>query len=76
MIPVGAGLGLVVASIFALFWEYGYLFPYTYITYDYLRMIGQDRIKDAIDIHLLSLGYFFLITACGYLIFVNRTEKG
>ena len=76
MISVGVGLGLVVASIFALFWEYGYLFPYTYITYDFLRMIGQDRIKNAIDIHLLSVGYFILITACSYFIFISKNEKG
>lgn len=76
MISVGVGLGLVVASIFALFWEYGYLFPYSYITYDFMRMIGKDRIKDAIDIHLLSVAYFVLITVCSYIVFVSKSEKG
>ncbi len=72
---VGVGFALIIASMFAISWKYGYTIPYTYISLNYFNNIGIPRTSVS-NIHLLSVAYFLLITFVSYFMYINRTEKG
>jgi|APTNR8051073442_1049403.scaffolds.fasta_scaffold00694_12 hypothetical protein len=77
MIPLGAGIGLMVASLIALEWEYGYFIPYTYCPYNFFELrkvagIGQQ----GVNFHLWALGYFVLFTVLSYVLYITKKEKG
>ncbi len=74
MAPLGIGLGLVVACTFAVSWKYGYIVPYTY-TLLYFMSRG-DSVPLAVNIHLLAIVYFIVITAVSYVMFRTRKEIG
>lgn len=76
LVPVGVGFALIIASMFALSWEYGYVFPYTYTSLNYFQSTGAGSSAADISFHWLALGYFVLINFVNYLIFSRRTEKG
>lgn len=77
LVPVGTGFLIWVASISALSWKYGYTIPYTYCMYNYLKSGVQSRAATpAVDIHLMALGYFVMITMASYLLYVTSKDKG
>lgn len=71
--PVGVGLALYVASIFAINWAYGYTFPYTYCA---LHFMGKTAVTKSVNIHHLAAGYFIVITAVSYMLYMGKKEKG
>jgi lantibiotic transport system permease protein len=76
LVSVGIGLGLIIACMFALSWEYGYIFPYAYTSYQYLNMVGDNKLNSRINIHLLATVYFIIFTVISYLFFITKKEKG
>lgn len=72
LVPIGAGLCLLVASLIAIQWEYGYIMPYTYCGYSFL---GAKVLPD-VNTGLWSLGYFFVFIVLAYILYINRKEKG
>ena len=75
--PIGIGLVLVVASMFALRWEYGYTIPYTYCAFNYIELLdGKSRVGNGINIHAWAIGYFLIITLISYILYVTKKEKG
>ncbi len=76
LVPVGVGFALIIASMFALSWNYGYTFPYIYTSLNYFQFAGVERSASQFNIHWLAFGYFVAITFVNYLIFSRRTEKG
>ena len=76
LVPVGVGFALIIASMFALSWNYGYTFPYIYTSLNYFQFTGVERSSSEISIHWLAFGYFLVITFVNYFIFDRRTEKG
>lgn len=74
LVPVGAGLGLYVGSVMALFWKYGYIIPYCYGALDFAR--GNTKIDKTVNFHAWALGYFVLLTIIGYILYLSKKEKG
>ena len=77
MIPLGVGIGLVVAALIGLEWEYGYLIPYTYCPYNFfeLRKVAGMGPQGA-NVHLWALGYFAFFTILSYVLYITKKEKG
>jgi hypothetical protein len=71
LIPLGAGLGLYVASMIAVHWRHGYFIPYTYSAYNF---IGQAAEK--FHTHYWAAGYTLLFTGLAYILYITRKEKG
>ena len=77
LVPVGAGFLFWIGALGSLSWKYGYIVPYSYCMYNYLK--GETVTKAAIpalNIHLLAFGYFVVITLLGYILYVTKKEKG
>ncbi|TND09259.1 MAG: hypothetical protein FD123_1662 [Bacteroidetes bacterium] len=74
LIPLGAGIGLLVAGLIGVSWKYGYTIPYSYCA---LSFIGKSTGNPpAANIHLFAAGYFVLFTIAGYFIYITKKEKG
>jgi lantibiotic transport system permease protein len=73
LIPLGAGLGMYVASMIAISWKYGYYIPYTYCAYN-LRGGPVEKSPD-VNIHLFASGYFLLFIAVGYVLYAGKKDK-
>lgn len=74
LVPVGTGIALWILSIAVLNWQYGYLVPYTYVGFNYLRTIG--KINTGINYHAWALSYFAGLTILSYILYVTKKEKG
>lgn len=73
LVPVGGGFMLWVLTLGMLSWKWSFLFPYSYTTLNFLKHVAVTRgIRPPVDIHLLALGYFFIFTVVGYVLFVRR----
>lgn len=72
IIPIGIGFGMLVASLIGVGWEYGYIFPYTYCSLQFL--VNDNRIDPDVNIQLWSIGYFVLFTAINYVLYRYRNE--
>jgi len=72
LIPVGAGLALVIAGLIALKWQYAYTIAPAYTALHFLQL-------NSVPVHNLiswSLGYFILFTLVGYWLYIAKREKG
>ncbi len=76
LVPVGIGFIGIIATLFAISWEFGYTLPYTYTSLNYFQLSGTAMSAPPISIHLFAFGYFVLITFVNYRMFDRRTEKG
>ena len=76
MLPLGAGIVLLVASTFAIQWEYGYMIPFTYTGYTYiLNASASPEIKMPVNILLLSVIMFAAFTIIGYWLYSSKKDK-
>jgi len=73
LLPIGAGLGLLVASLIAVNWKHGYSIPYTYCSYNFL---GAKVVPGGANIMAWSLGYFVVFTGLAYFLYIKKGEKG
>lgn len=69
LVPVGAGLGLLTASLIAVKWKYGYIIPYIYGT---LKFIGK---QPAAALYTLPLSYFCGFTIASWLLYYYKKQK-
>jgi len=77
LVAVGIGFGLWIASISALSWKFGYLIPYTYCPLNFLKAQNGDRVATpGINIHVMALGYFTVISIVSYIMYLSKKEKG
>jgi len=77
LVPVGIGFGLWIASLGALSWKFGYLIPYAYCMLNFLKNQTNGRAAiPAINIHVMAVGYFILISIVGYIMYLTKKEKG
>ncbi|MGI8919161.1 MAG: ABC transporter permease [Pyrinomonadaceae bacterium] len=78
LVPIGAGFVIWFLGIGMLSWEYSYLFPYVHSTIDFLVSSGQfgNRKIPPINIQLLAVIYFVIITTVSYVLYVTKKEKG
>jgi lantibiotic transport system permease protein len=77
LVPVGTGFLLWILALASLKWKYGYLIPYTYCMYNYLKdSDGGRAIQPEINFHYLAVGYFLIITVISYIFYITRRDKG
>lgn len=77
LVPIGVGFLLWVAALASLSWEYGYLMPYTYCMLTYVKSGGSAKvILPNMDLRLLAILYFVIVTALSYILFITKKEKG
>src|SRR5215204_3633311 len=77
LVPVGLGFVFWVGSLAALPWQFGYAIPYTYPMYNYLKAGVQTKaVVPDVNIHVLAIAYFVVITAVSYVLYLTKKEKG
>lgn len=77
LVPVGLGLAGWIAAIGALSWKYGYIIPYTYSMFNYVKdHRGGRAIVPAANIHAWAFGYFIVLTIVSYILYITKKEKG
>lgn len=74
IVPIGIGFALLIASIIALSWQYGYLIPYTYCPSQFLKT--NNKMDTSIVTHIWALAYFSFFTAVNYLLYLAQKSKG
>lgn len=72
---VGIGLAMIIGSLIALSWQYGYVIPYTYPALNYMEILGDSK-TNSVNIHLLAIFYFLAITGINYFLYLNKKERG
>lgn len=77
LVPLGVGIGMLVAALFAVQWKYGYIFPFTYCLSNFFLLRGAE-LKELrhINIHIWALGYFSVFTLTSYVLYLTKKEKG
>lgn len=77
LVPVGAGFIFWVGALAALRWKYGFIIPYTYCMFTYLRGgVENKAVIPTVNIHLLACAYFVGITFVSYALYISKKEKG
>lgn len=74
IIPIGIGFALLIASIIALSWQYGYLIPYTYCPSQFLKT--NNKMDTSAATHIWALAYFTIFTVVNYLLYIGQKSKG
>jgi hypothetical protein len=74
LVPVGVGLLLLIGSLIAVGgWHYAWTLPYSYCM---LPLMVEARSHLPMDLHIMALLYFVIITAANYFLYSTRNEKG
>ena len=77
LVPVGLGFVFWVGALGALSWKFGYVIPYTYTMYNYLKDATQTRaVMPDVNIHLVAIAYFVVLTVISYILYITKKEKG
>jgi len=77
LVPVGVGFMTWVGALAALSWKDGYILPYIYTMLAYLRDDPKTRITvSPSQLNAWAVGYALCFTLAGYLLFVNKAQKG
>lgn len=74
LIPVGAGLVLVIGGLIGLSWEYIFTVPYAYTAVHFLQRKSQAA--PAHNLLIWSAGYFIFFSLLGYWLYISKKEKG
>jgi lantibiotic transport system permease protein len=76
LVPLGVGIGVLLASMIAVEWRYGYTLPYTYCLYNFFKLRGATMPATGhTNIHQWALGYFALVTLASYVLYLLKREK-
>lgn len=76
LVPLSFGIGLLIASLIAVQWKYGYIVPYTYCPYNMFSAKQPQMVPAGINFHYWAVGYFIGATLLGYFLYLNKKEKG
>lgn len=77
LVPVGIGFIIWVGSLASLSWKFGYLIPYTYCSFNYLKGTTVSKaVLPTVNFHYHAFGYFILFTIMGYILYLNKKDKG
>lgn len=72
LIPIGVGLALHVAAMFALNWQYSYAVPYSYSALNFFAIKNNSPTT----FKWWAAGYFIVFIAAGYILYITKKEKG
>ncbi|HMQ64068.1 MAG TPA: hypothetical protein PKE06_25515, partial [Flavilitoribacter sp.] len=70
---LGVGIGLFIASLVGMSWQYSYTIPYIYCSG---RFLLAEKLAGTVDLNLWAAGYFALFTVAGYVLYMTKKEKG
>lgn len=73
LLPLGAGIALLIGSLIGLNWDHGYTLPYSYSGLKFVSL--QTGEPPAANIKLWALSYFVIISAAGYWLYISKKEK-
>jgi hypothetical protein len=77
LVPVGMGFVFWVGALASLSWKFGYVIPYTYPMYNSLKAgVETKAVIPDVNIHVLAVIYFGVITAVSYVLYFTKKEKG
>jgi hypothetical protein len=76
LVPLSLGIGLLLASLIAVQWKYGYTIPYTYCMYNFFSSRQPKMLPAGVNFHYWAVGYFVASTLLGYFLYLNKKEKG
>lgn len=77
LVPIGTGFIFWVGALASLSWKYGFIIPYTYCMFTYLKGgVVNKAVIPTMNIHLLACAYFVGFTIVSYLLYVSKKEKG
>ncbi|HTF05677.1 MAG TPA: ABC transporter permease [Bacteroidia bacterium] len=74
LLPLGAGIALLIAALIGLQWKYGYVIPYSYSGLQFLSK--NQGVPPTVNIAAWSTGYFLLFIIAGYFLYTGKREKG
>ena len=74
LVPIGAGLALVIGGLIALSWKYIYLIPSSFPALHYFRSLGKKVPEQ--NLLAWSAGFFICFTVSGYILYLFKKEKG
>lgn len=75
LVSIGGGIGIIVTSIFAFSWKYGYLLPFSHITMVFTQMTGHSHIPEGTSIILHSILWFIGISGLHFIIYIAQKER-
>lgn len=76
VVPLGAGIILLVASTFAISWKYGYSIPFTYTAYTYLQATAtSNEFAMPVNIMAASCGTFIFFIVAGFTLYRQKKDK-
>lgn len=76
LVPIGVGFVIWMLGIGMTSWEYSYLFPYNQGVIDFLKSSGNFKREINVNLQLLAVCYFVVITITSYILYVTKSEKG
>ncbi|RFS18157.1 ABC transporter permease [Emticicia sp. C21] len=76
LVPLSFGIGLLIASLIAVQWKYGYTIPYTYCMYNFFSAKQPKMVPAGVNFHYWAVGYFVGSALLGYFLYFNKKEKG
>jgi lantibiotic transport system permease protein len=77
LVPLGVGIGLFVGCLIAAEWQYGFIFPYTYVPYNFFTLRGEEMsATQLVNTHLWAAAYALLITSMSLILYLTKKEKG
>lgn len=77
MVPIGLGFVFWIGALGAISWRFGYVIPYTYTMFNYLKDAEKTRaVIPDVNIHMLAGICFAVITGVSYVLYSTNKEKG
>ncbi len=77
LVPLGVGIGVLLASLIAVEWKYGYVMPYTYCPYNFFTLRGAAmEATKLVNIHWVAIAYFAIFMAISYILYITKKERG
>jgi hypothetical protein len=73
MIPLSAGIGLLISALIALQWEYGYIHPYAYSGLAFLHAASDAAAP--VNTTAWAAVYFFAFIAAAFVLYSSKKEK-
>lgn len=74
VVSIGAGFAILIASLIAMNWKYGYIVPYTYSPMNFKE--NQGKIDPAVNLHVWAIIYFVVFMIAAYILYIRKKEKG
>jgi hypothetical protein len=74
LVPIGVGFSLLVISLLALAWKYGYVIPYIYVPLNFRE--NQNFVDGTVNRHYCAIAYIVVLTTLGYILYITKKQKG